>query len=88
MCSFSLFIPNPDVPEQKIHLIANLSYRDNLGGKAKDNDWSHVTLGASTKIELAEDISLIPGVYYQISMEDDVSTRDHLYTTVCMRYQF
>jgi len=78
----------PDVPEQTIHLTTSLSYRDNLGGKSKDNDWSHATFGASTKIRLAEDISLIPALYYQISMDDDVSSRDHLYTTMCMRYQF
>lgn len=77
-----------DTPEHIVKLSASLSYRDNLGGKAKDNDWSHATLGISTKIDIADDVSLIPGLFYQISMEDDVSTRDHLYTTVCMRYQF
>lgn len=77
-----------DTSEHIVKLSASLSYRDGLGGKSKDSDWSHATFGASTKIDIAEDISLITGLYYQLSMEDDVSTRDHLYTTLGMRYQF
>jgi len=52
---YDIFVPGflADVPEQKIHLTADMSYRDNLGGKSKDNDFSHITLGTSTKIALA-----------------------------------
>ena len=78
----------PHMPEQNIHLSADISYRDGIGGKAKDSDWSHATFGASTKLKITEDISLIPAVFYQLSMDDSVSTRDHLYSTLCMRYQF
>ena len=73
--------------DQKVNLIGRIFYNDGLG-RNKDHDWSHVTLGATTTFELNKDWSLIPSLYYQISMDDSVSTRDQLYGTVALRYAF
>ncbi len=70
-----------------LHLSSELAYTDGLGGAA--HDWSYVVFGASTKFEIADNLSFIPGVYYQISMEDSVNTdKDLTYCILSMKYKF
>ena len=71
-----------------LNLSAHLAYRDGLGGGATDHDWSHATLGVSTAFSVAENLTVVPGLYYQISMDDSVCNRDVTYVALSMQYKF
>jgi len=71
-----------------LHLSADISYRDGLGGDSKDSDWSHATFGISTKFKISRNLSFVPGVYQQISMEDSVCKNDVTYCKLSMKYKF
>lgn len=75
-------LPNP------LGLSAEIGYRDGLGGPSKDHDWSHVTLGASTSFKISDNLSFVPGLYHQISMDDTVCKRDVTYCKLSMKYKF
>ena len=79
-----------DVPElpNPLHLSGEIGYRDGLDGPGKDHDWSHATLGASTKFQITDDLAFVPGLYYQISMDDTVCRRDVTYCKLSMKYKF
>jgi len=87
---YDLKVPGllPQTAEQVLHLSADVSYRDNLGGKSKDNDWSHATFGVSTKFKITDNLSFVPAVYYQASMDDSVCKRDVTYCKLSMKYKF
>ena len=78
------------VPEfaEPLYLSADVSYRDGLGGDSKDHDWSHATFGVSTKFKIASNLTFVPGIYHQISMDDSVSKRDITYCKLSMKYKF
>lgn len=69
-----------------LHLSANIAYRD--GGSSSNHDWSHTTFGMSTAFELAERLVFVPGLYYQISMDDSVCEQDVIYCVLSMKYKF
>jgi hypothetical protein len=75
-------LPNP------LHLSGDVSYNDGFGGRAVDHDWSHVTLGISTKLDINKNTSFLPGVYHQLSMDDSVCKRDVTYAVLSMKYKF
>jgi hypothetical protein len=75
-------LPNP------LCLSGEAAYRDGLGGPAKDHEWTHATLGVATKFNIAEKLSFVPGLYYQISMDDSLIRRDVIYTKLSMKYKF
>jgi len=75
----------PQIPGP-LRLSSELAYTDGLGGAA--HDWSYATFGISTEFKITEQLSFVPGVYHQISMEDTVSTNDITYTGLSMRYRF
>jgi len=79
-----------EVPQlaEPLYLSADFSYRDGLGGGSKDHDWSHATLGVSTKFKLADNLTFVPGLYHQISMDDSVCKRDVTYCKLSMKYKF
>ena len=87
---YDLTLPGllPETAEHVLHLSADVSYRDGLGGKTKDHDWSHATFGVSTKFDITDNLSFVPGVYYQASMDDSVCKRDVTYCKLSMRYKF
>ncbi|HUU19421.1 MAG TPA: TorF family putative porin [Sedimentisphaerales bacterium] len=76
----------PDTPEQILHLSVATVYNDGVGGV--DHDWSHAVFGVSTGFDLGSDLTLIPGVYYQSSWEDDVNPSDELWASVGVSYAF
>ena len=81
----ALDLPNP------VKFSANATFRDGAGcttASPKDHDWSHATLGVSTKFKIADNLSFVPGIYHQISMDDSVNTRDVTYCKLSMRYEF
>lgn len=73
---------------EPIKLSSEIAYTDGYGGPTKDHDWSYSTFGASTKVKLSSNLSFIPGIYYQISMDDSVNENDELYCKVSMKYTF
>ncbi|MHC4216067.1 MAG: hypothetical protein ACYSWP_22165 [Planctomycetota bacterium] len=78
-------LPNP------ISLSADVTYRDGAGcttASPKDHDWSHATLGASTKFKISENVSFVPGLYHQISMDDSVNERDISYFQLSLKGKF
>lgn len=77
------------VPElsKPVKLSSEVAYYDGLGDKG--SEWAYVTFGGSTPFEISENMSFIPGIYHQITMEDNISTRkDITYAQFCVRYEF
>ena len=83
--SYELSIPELTEP---LNLSAEIAYRDGLGGGSVDHDWSHATLGGSTKFKITKNLSFVPGLYHQISMDDSVCKRDVTYCKLSMKYRF
>lgn len=77
---------NTPIIPQPLHLTSDVAYNDGLGGKA--HDWSYATFGLSTKFKLTNALTFVPGIYYQISMEDTVNKNDELYAIASMKYKF
>jgi len=76
----------PELPEP-LHLSSEVAYTDGLGGAA--HDWSYATFGVSTKFKITENLSFVPGLYQQISMDDSVCKRDDVtYCKLSMKYKF
>jgi len=75
------FLPNA------INLTSDLGYSNGLGGK--HHDWSYFTLGAATKFNLTDNLTFVPGLYHQITMEETVANRkDITYCMLSMKYKF
>lgn len=87
---YDLSLPDlfPDMPEQVISLMTDLTFNDGYGAAGVDHDWSHATVGASTSFPIVENLSFTPGVYYQISMDDSVNTDDEFWTSLSLAYAF
>jgi len=75
-------LPNP------LRLTADIAYRDGYGGGAVDHDWSHATIGLSTKLDIDKTSSIHPAVYHQLSMDDSVAKRDVTYAVVSYKKKF
>ena len=76
-------LPNP------IKFTSEIAYNDGYGGSTIDHDWSHATLGLSTKFKLADNMTLVPGIFYQIRMDKSIGVnKDVLYTCVNFKYAF
>ncbi|MCP4455885.1 MAG: hypothetical protein GY809_30880 [Planctomycetes bacterium] len=67
-----------------LKLYADVAYRDGLGGI---REWTHATIGMSTDVALAENLSIVPGVYHQFSMSDQLTKDDVTYAVVSMQYR-
>jgi len=74
-------LPNP------LNLSAKTAYRDGGSGN-KDHDWSHATLGMSTQFKITKDISFVPGIYHQISMDDSICDHNVTYCKLSMKFKF
>ena len=76
-----------DIPP--ITASAFVDYKDGLGGGNIDHDWSHATFGLSTKVRISDNLSFVPGLYHQVTMDKSVSSRkDITYCTLSMKYEF
>jgi len=79
-------LKSPDLP-LPVHLSSEVAYTDGLGGAA--HDWSYATFGISTKMKIADNLTFVPGLYQQITMDDSVSNRkDITYCVLSMKYKF
>ncbi|MHC5061122.1 MAG: hypothetical protein ACYTFK_08565 [Planctomycetota bacterium] len=75
-----------DLPSP-LRLTAEVAYTD--GFRAADHDWSYATFGLSTKLDVAENTALVPGLYHQVTMDDSVGQRkDITYAKVSLKYKF
>lgn len=73
--------------DNPLNLSGEIAYYDGLGGKV--HDWGYTTFGASTKFVLSENLSFVPGIYHQITLDDNISDeKDITYTQLSMKYTF
>ncbi len=78
--------PLPEIPEQTLHLSADMTYNDGVLGA--DQDWSHAVLGVSTEFDLTENVAFVPALYYQASMDDTVNESDEWWIGLGLSYKF
>ena len=84
------FILNYDfnIPEfpAPLRLSSEVAYTDGLGGA--NHAWSYATFGLSSTFKLNKNMTFIPGIFQQVSMEDTVCDRDVTYCILSMKYKF
>jgi len=81
----------PELPEQVLKLHAEVVYNDGVDprGIGVDHDWTNAVFGVSTDFDLAENTTLTPGLYYQITMDKTINDdKDELWGTLGVRYSF
>ena len=81
----------PDVPEQILRLHSEFVFNDGVDprGGVVDHDWSNAVFGIATDFELAENVTLTPGVYHQVTMDKSInSNSDETWVTVGVKYEF
>ena len=78
-------LESPQLPAP-LRLTSEVAYNDGLGGRV--HDWAYATFGASTKLEINEKTAFVPGVYHQVSMDDNICKRDVTYAMLSMKYKF
>jgi len=81
--------------EQDVHLSADIAYNDGTGANCNvqantgvDHDWSHAVFGISTDLEVSDDLTFTPGIYYQVSMDDSVNPSDEYWISLSLTYKF
>ena len=57
-------------------------------GTNADHDWSNAVFGVSTSYDLAENVSLSPGFYYQSSWDDSVNPSDEYWASLSLTCKF
>jgi len=86
----------PEIPEQTLHLSAELVYNDGFApgvvpgatAAAVDHDWSHMLFGVSTGFDLADNLTLTPAIYYQASMDNSVNTSNEFWVGLSVTHKF
>lgn len=53
-----------------------------------DTGWSHAIFGSALNMPLSEKLTFTPGVYYQVSMEDDINDEDEWWTMLSLAYSW
>jgi len=77
----------PELPAP-LHLTSDIAFTDGFR-TGVDHDWSHATFGVSTKLEITDNLSFVPGVYQQITMDKSVNpNKDVTYCILSMKYKF
>ena len=94
---YDLTVPEliPELPEQVVHLSADLVYNGGVGAAyatggngTVDHDWSHFVFGATTDFDLGNNLAFAPGIYHQASMEDSVNSSDETWVSLSLKYKF
>jgi len=81
----------PDVPEQVLRLHAEIVFNDGVDprGVGVDHDWSNAVFGVATDFELAENVTLTPGIYHQVTMDKTINDdKDETWFTLGVKYGF
>ena len=76
----------PQIPLRTIHLSTDLVYNDGVLGA--DAGWSHMVFGIATDLEISNNLTFTPAVYYQSSWEDSVNDDDEFWVGLSMKYKF
>ncbi len=80
-------IENPELPIP-LRISAEVAYNDGLGGTQVEHDWSYANFGLSTNIEVMENLTIVPRIFQQISMEDSVNAhKDETYAIISAVYK-
>ncbi len=93
MLDYSMSIPglSPDTPEQVVNFHSEAVFNDGVDprGIGVDHDWSNAVFGVNVPFELAENVNLTPGVYYQVTMDSTINDdKDETWFTLGLSYQF
>ena len=92
MLDYGLSMPGilPDTAEQVLRLHSELVFNDGVhpGGANADSDWSNIVFGVETDFDLGNNMSLTPGLYQQISMDDSVNDEDETWVNLSLKYKF
>jgi hypothetical protein len=81
----------PNVPEQILRLHGEVVFNDGVDprGWGVDHDWTNAVFGIATDFELAEGVTLTPGIYYQVTMDKSINEdQDETWATVGVKYEF
>lgn len=81
----------PETPEQVLRLHAEAVFNDGVDprGIGVDHDWTNAVFGIATDFELAENVKLTPGLYYQVTMDDSINDdQDETWATLGLSYSF
>jgi len=82
---YDLVLPELPAP---LRLTSDMAFTDGFR-RGTDHDWSHATFGASTKIEITDNLSFVPGVYQQITTDKSVNPNKNVtYCILSMKYKF
>jgi hypothetical protein len=74
-------LPNP------LNLSTELAHYDGLGNKG--NNWGYFTVGLATKFDIAENLTFIPRIYHQTTLDEAISKhKDITYAMLSMKYKF
>lgn len=72
-----------------LHISGEVAYNDGLGGQTKDHDWSYACFGLSTKYNLTDNMTFVPGIYHQITIDKSTNPdKDVTYCILSMKYKF
>ncbi|UCF85033.1 MAG: hypothetical protein JSV50_05210 [Desulfobacteraceae bacterium] len=92
MLDYGMKVPGilPDTDEQVLRLHSELVFNDGVhpGGGNADHDWSNLVVGLETDFDLGNNMSLTPGLYQQISMDDSVNDEDETWVNLSLKYKF
>ena len=87
----------PDMPEQVLKLHSEVVFNDGVDprGIGVDHDWTNAVFGVSTDFKLADNVTLTPGVYYQVTMDESIQSgpgqdhdKDETWFTLGLNYSF
>lgn len=81
----------PNVPEQVLRLHSEVVFNDGVDprGIGVDHDWSNAVFGVATDFELAENVTLTPGIYHQVTMDTTINDdKDETWFTLGVKYEF
>jgi len=78
-----------NVPELQnpLKLTTEVAYYDGLANRP--SDWAYFTVGLAGKFDITENLSFVPGIYHQTTMDRAISQhKDITYTKLSMKYRF
>jgi hypothetical protein len=81
----------PEMPEQILNLHSEVVFNDGVDprGIGVDHDWSNAVFGVSTDFDLGNNMTLTPGVYYQVTMDKTINDdQDETWATLGLKYSF
>ncbi len=83
----------PELPELVLNLSGSLVYNGGVGAAyapngSVDHDWSHFLFGATTDIDLGNNLAFCPGLFFQLSMEDTVNDDEEVWAKLSLKYKF